>query len=269
MFVAVNEQDDVTGELEALGVLAGIRWAYNSATWRTLEIFSEADGHDEALLGNLRHTLFRDRLDRVFTCDRYDLQPGSAATAHLDLLYAELAQQDINTMPRIVPTLVRRADVTGSPGWAVGDRRFLLASCSFHGINGLPWSRRSSTKQRVAMQPDPNPAQASLFDDLMDEMPGLEELLATTHQLDMETFVVAHTLDHLSQEKELVLGRPRLNRGGGPAWYWYRDLLITSPTDGGREFEFRPLPSSPNSVADAPVRLRGKKDQQRRRAANG
>ena len=59
----MSEQQDVVADLEAAGVLAGVRWAYGAATSRTLEIFSEADGHDAALLGNLRFTLFRDRLD--------------------------------------------------------------------------------------------------------------------------------------------------------------------------------------------------------------
>jgi hypothetical protein len=259
----VSEQDDVIGELEGLGVLAGVRWAYRAATWRTLEIFSEPDGHDAALLGNLRHTLFRDRLDRVFACDRYDLQPGSAATAHLDLLYAELAQEHINTMPRVATNLVRRADLNGSPGWAIGDRRFMLASCTCHGLDNLPWPRKSPTKQRVARQRQPNPAQASLFDGLVDEeIAGLEELLATAYQLDLETFVVAHTLDHLSEDMELVFGRARLNSGGGQAWYWYQDLLMAPPADGGRQFGIGPLAPSPDSVPDAPVRLRGKRNKQ-------
>jgi hypothetical protein len=50
----MSEQQDVMGELEAAGVLAGVRWAYRAATNRTLEIFSEPDGHDAALLGNMR-----------------------------------------------------------------------------------------------------------------------------------------------------------------------------------------------------------------------
>lgn len=71
----MSEQQDVIGDLEAAGVLSGVSWAYRVATSRTLEIFSEADGRNAALLGNLRFTLFRNRLDRVFACDRYELQP--------------------------------------------------------------------------------------------------------------------------------------------------------------------------------------------------
>lgn len=139
----MSEQQDVIGQLEAAGVLTGIRWAYRSATSRTLEIFSEPDGHDAALLGNLRFTLLRDRLDRVFACERYELPPGSRATDQLDLLYAELSQEDIRTMPHLAPDLIRRADLTGSPGWALGGRRFLLAACVFGKLDSLPWPRRA------------------------------------------------------------------------------------------------------------------------------
>jgi hypothetical protein len=266
----VSEQQDVIGDLEAESVLAGVRWAYRVATSRTLEIFSEADGHDAALLGNLRFTLFRDRLDRAFACDRYELQPGSAATDHLDLLYAELSPDDIGTMPQLAPDLVRRADLTGSPGWAIGQRRFLLAACAFGRLDRLPWPRRSLTKQRVAQQRQPNPAQVSLFEDAADEeVAGLEELLAAAYRLDLETFVVAHTLDSLSQDIELVFGRARLNNGGGEAWHWYQDLLTTPPADGGRRRGDSPQPTGPDSVPDAPVRLRRKQGEQPGDRASG
>jgi hypothetical protein len=57
----MGEQQEVIEELTAAGVLAGIRWAYESATRRSLESYSEADGHDLAWLGHTRFTLFRDR----------------------------------------------------------------------------------------------------------------------------------------------------------------------------------------------------------------
>jgi hypothetical protein len=252
----VSEQQDVIDELEVAGVLTGVRWAYRATSSRTMEIFSEADGHDAALFGNLRFTLFRDRLDRVFACDRYELQSGSAATDQLDVLYAELSSDDIRTMPQLPPDLVRRADLTGSPGWAIGQRRFLLAACAFGKLDNLPWPSRSPTKQRVAQQREPNPAQGSLFDDTDDEIASLVELLAAADRLGLETFVIAHTLDSLSQHMELVFGRPRLNNGGGEAWHWYQDLLTAPPADGGRRRGDRPLPTGPDSVPDAPVRLR-------------
>jgi len=266
----MSEQGDVIGDLEAAGVLTAVRWAYQAATRRTLEIFSEADGHDAALLGNLRFTLFRDRLDRVFACDRYELQSGSAATDHLDLLYAELSPDDIRAMPQLAPDLVRRADLMGSPGWATGQRRFLLAACVYGKLDSLPWPRRSPTKQLVAQQRQPNPAQASLFEGAADEeIAGLEELLADTYRLDLETFVVAHTLDSVSRDMELVLGRARLNNGGGEAWHWYQDLLTAPPADGRRRRGDSPRPTGPDSVPDAPVHLRRKQGEQPGNRASG
>jgi hypothetical protein len=253
----VSERQDVIGDLEESGVLAGIRWAYQAAASRTMEIFSEADGHDAAMLGSLRHTLFRDRLDRAFVCGRYELRPGSAATDQLDLLYAELSQDDIRTMPQLAPGLVRRADLIGSPGWAIRPRRFLLAACPFGKLDTLPWPRRSPTKQRVARQPQLHPAQGSLFEDLADEeIAGIEELLRPTYQLDLDTFVVAHTLDPLSQDIEVVFGRARLNNGGGQAWHWYQSLLTEPRAKGGQHHGESPQAIGPDSAPDAPVRLR-------------
>ena len=42
------------------------------------------------------------------------------------------------------------------------------------------------------------------------------------------TFLVAHSLEPRSAETELILGRPRMNAAGGPAWYWLEDLSAIS-----------------------------------------
>src|SRR6516165_5298979 len=115
----MDEQHDVIAELGDAGVLAGVRWAYESATRRSLESYSELDGHDAAWLGNTRYTLFRDRLDRVFSCERYAV-PDDEDEADPDVLHAELTGEDVASMPRIEPGRVIRADLYGSPGWAVG-----------------------------------------------------------------------------------------------------------------------------------------------------
>jgi len=263
----VSERQDVIGDLESAGVLGGLRWAYRSAATRTLEAYSEADGHDAAWLGNTRFTLFRDRLDRVFGCGRYVLLPGSDATANLDLLYAELSEADRRTMPHLTPGLVRRADLNASPGWACGRRRFLLASGGPGKLDRLPWPQASPTKQRVALQPGPRPPQASLFDDLQDdEFHGLMALVTHARTLDLETFVVAHALDPVSENTELVFGRPRLNSGGGAAWYWQVDLLTVPSAGGGREFGGGTERRGSDPVPDAPVRLRPAAEQRRRLA---
>jgi hypothetical protein len=259
----MGEQQEVIAELGAAGVLAGVRWAHASATRRALESYSEADGHDSAWLGNTRFTLFRDRLDRVFACERYAVTGDDGLD--LDVLYAELAEQDLVTMPRLTPGLVRRCDLRGSAGWAYRDRRFLLASGEFGRLDTLPWLQRSLTKQLVAMQRNPDVRQPSLFEDFP---PGEfgdigEALLAADRELDLMTYVVAHSLDPDSGEAELVFGRPRLNLGGGLAWHWREDLRTVPLPSAGRQVGVTPVPVDPMGVPDAPVRLRRVQDGRR------
>lgn len=266
---AVNEQQEVIADLGAAGVLAGLRWAYLSATTRSLETYSEADGHDRNWLGNTQHTYFRNRLDRVFACERYAVRSGDD-DADLDLLYAELSERDVDTMPRLAPGLVRRCDLNGSPGWAYRGRRFLLAACEFGRLDRMPWPQKSPTKQRVARQPNPEPQQPSLFEAFADEeIGGLAAVVTAERGLDMVTLVVAHSLDPLSQQIELVLGRARLNSGGGQAWHWREDLLRTPSADGGRRTGDAPLPIGSNTVPDAPVRLRRHGEERRDVRASG
>ena len=259
----MSEQHDFITGLEAAGVLAGIRWAFLSATDRVLDDYSEAAGHDATWLGITRFTLFRDRLDRVFSCHRYALGQATDGTAGLDILRAELSERDIATMPRLDPDLVERSDLNGSPGWAWQGRRWLLASAPFGKIDTLPWPERSLTKQWIAERRSPDPDQPSLFDGLADgEVDGLAALAALVagkqQQLDRETLVAAHSQDVDHEGRELVLGRARLNAGGGKAWHWREDLLASSPAGGERHPGDSPTPTGPSvgGAPDAPVRLR-------------
>lgn len=253
----MSEQFDLISRIQAGGILDGIRWAYTSAVSRTLADYSEDAGYDAAWLGNTRFTLFRDRLDRVFSCGKYALQADDDSTAGLDLVQVELTERDIETMPTISPDRVRRADLNHSPGWLFDDVRFLLASCEFGRVEALPWPQKSPTKQQVAKQPNPDP-QPSLFDRLADdELAGIEALVDQT--FDFDTFVVAHTLDVVSKKRELVFGRPRLNEGGGEAWHWFENLL-TGPISPGDQQDV-PKPMEFDSAPDAPVRLRRKAER--------
>ncbi|MGX4712237.1 hypothetical protein [Rhodococcus ruber] len=249
----MSEQQDIIGHLQSQGVLGAICWAYDSAVGRALDDYSEDAGYDLTWLGNTRHTLFRDRLDRVFACGRYALGGGVGEDAGLDLVNIELTKRDIDSMPDLPGDLVRRVDLNRSPGWAIDGVRFLLTSCEFGGIDTLSWIRKSRTKQCVAKQPTPEP-QPTLFDALADqdavEVPGVAESV-----LELATFVVAHSLDAVNGRRELVFGRPRLNVGGGQAWYWQENLLATPPAPGGRRLDPL-LPSGPDGVPDAAVRLR-------------
>ena len=202
------EQQDVIAELTAVGVLTGIRWAYASATTRSMEIYSEADGHDSAWLGHTRFTLFRDRLDRVFGCERYAV-PTADGRLDVDVLCAELSERDLATMPRLAPGRVLRHDLRGSAGWSYRRHWFLISSAEFGRLETLPWQDKSITKQLVAMQPSPDLRQPSLFEDLLTDgilpddehqgpaLPGWLDpvLLAADREPKMPAFIVAHTLD--------------------------------------------------------------------------
>lgn len=242
---------EVITRLQTEGVLDGIRWANDAAVNRTLDDYSEDAGHDATWLGQTRFVLLRDRLDRVFSCGRYALQAGADEGAGLDLVRIELTKKDIDGKPELSPDLVRRINRNGSPGWALGDIQFLLCSSEFGKIDTIPWPRKSPTKQQVAMKaPSATDLSPGLFEI---EAPLMEDLAESADELD--PFIVAHSLDPVSQRRELVFGRSRFNKGGGDAWYWYENLLTLPPTQGGRRLD-TPTPSGPDGVPDAPVRLR-------------
>lgn len=247
----MSGQREIITTLQGEGVLDGIRWANDSAVNRALEDYSEDAGHDAALLGQARFVLFRDRLDRVFSCGRYALEAGVDEHAGLDLVRVELTKKDVDSKPDLSPDLVRRIDRNGSPGWALGDIQFLLSSCEFGKIAKLPWPRKSPTKRQVAMKaPSPEDLPPGLFDI---EPPVVENPADSTAELD--PYIVAYSLDPVSQRRELVFGRSRFNSGGGDAWYWYENLLALPTAHGGRRLD-TPTPSGPDGVPDAPVRLR-------------
>ena len=269
------EQQEVIAELMAAGVLGGIRWAYESATRRSLESYCEADGHDPAWLGHTRFTLFRDRLDRVFACARY-AAPAADGGLDRDVLYAELSERDLETMPTLGPGLVRRQDMRGSAGWAYRRHWFLIAAAEFGHLDTLPWLEKSITKQLVAAQLGPGQRQPSLFEDLLTDgvvpddlvpegaplgasLPARIDplLLAADQRLKLPTFIVAHSLDADTGDIELAFGRPALNLRGGSAWHWREDLLnVPLPAARRTEVPTTAKIDKLSAVPDAPVRLR-------------
>lgn len=252
----MSGRDDLIRALDGAGVLAGIRWAFLSAADRVMEDYSEAAGHDATWAGVTRFTLFRDRLDRVFSCRRYAVAEGTDGQLSLDVLHAELTERDIDTFPKLDSDLVVRADLSGSPGWSHEGTRWLLASSAFGKLDELPWPEKSNTKRLVAQQPADQPGEPTLFDYLTsEEQAGLETLMAVS-KLDLNTLVVGHSLDPEHGGRELVVGQPRLNTGGGSAWYWKHDLLQTPPSEGERLRPSMPAPTGPDTTPDAPVKLR-------------
>ena len=174
-------------------------------------------------------------------------------------------------MPRLVAGLVRRSNLNGSPGWAHGATRFLLASGVFGKLDQLSWPRKSPTKQQGRAATQPEPPQPTLFETFAsEEIAGQEIALQGDLELDLPTYVVAHSVDPLGRQMELVFGRPRLNPGGGQAWYWRQDLLEIPPNGGGSRLAGNvSTPTGPNDVPDVPVRLRRPADQHRDSQASG
>jgi hypothetical protein len=252
----MSERDEMVDTLEDAGALPGVRWAYAAATSRLLDDYSEPAGHDMTWIGVTRWILFRDRLDRVFSCGRYAVAENGDRQAGIDMVRAELSEQDIATMPDIAPDSIVRSNLNGSPGWALGDVRWLLASTVFGKLSDHPWPQKSATKQRVAMQPPTDSDFITLFDELtQEEQEGLRAIHAAP-VFDFTTLVIGHSIDVDHGGRELLIGRPRMNSDGGPAWHWTHDLLHSPPPRRSRVADPGPIQPSPETVVDAPVKLR-------------
>lgn len=252
----MTEQQDLIASLEEADVLNAIRWAYASATARTLTDYSPTAGHNTTWLGITQHVLFADRLDRVFSSGDYLLAADVIDTVGLDLVRAQLTAEDIATMPKIAAGSVIRADLNNSPGWAAQGIRFLLQSSPVDKIDTLPWPQKRPTKRKVARQRNPEPDLGLLAG--LPESAFLEAfaaLASQTEDLGMKTFVVAHALDGLTGRSQLKFGRPHFNTGGGPAWVWLENLLTTPLPPASRADGPMP-PTGPDDVPDAPVTLR-------------
>lgn len=262
---AVTEQQDVIARFDAGGTLDAIRWAFASACARTLADYVPAAGYNTTLLGSMQHHLFRDRLDRVFATGAYSISLDAGDDAGLDVVRDQLTPRDIGTMPKFASGQVVRDNLNGSPGWSYRGNRFLLQSAPIDKIETLPWSQKRPTKQRVAKQPDPEPDLGLLaaLPGAQDLRDALEALRAHHGSLDMPTFVVAHALDGETGRRQLMIGRPQFTAGDAGTWRWLENLLTTPPPRSTRASD-PVMPSGPDVVPDAPVRLRS--DRETRKA---
>ncbi|MEU3051786.1 hypothetical protein [Streptomyces griseus] len=274
----MSEQQDALGDLESSGVLAALTWANASAYRRTMDDYDPDTGHDQGWIGSTAHRLFVDRLHRAFSTGKHGVESPEAASAGLDLVAAGLAPGEHRKMPLIRPGVVVWSDLNQSPGWRHGDWRLLLTSFVYGESSRIPWPQKSPTKQRVASQGkpsgwlDPHP---TLFGDDSDSLATvIQALREEDAELNATTLIVAHSIERELGVRELYLGRSRLNRGGGDAWYWKHDLLAANPGSPTAE----PIPTSPDprpgssGIQDAPVRLRHQPSEgngERRQAPGG
>jgi len=97
--------------------------------------------------------------------------------------------------------------------------RFLLASGVFGKLDQLSWPRKSPTKQQVARQYNPEPPQPTLFETFAsEEIAGLEIAPQGDLELDLPTYVVAHSVDPLGRQMELVYGAGLWSSTPEPRW---------------------------------------------------
>ena len=255
----MSEQDDAITDLQGNGVLAGLAWAWASTRRQTLQSFDPDTGHDQGWVGYNAFKVLTDRLDRVFSLERFAIQSDMDPALGVDVLAQGLAPGEFERMPQMLPGVVVRDDLNGSPGWLSSGWRILLQSYGGLEIDRIPWPQKSFTKQRVANQPAPD--QLMLPPEIL-ELPMAMDVLAdlsTQPQVDrvIVTLVGAYAVDAITGDSAFYIGRPRLNHRGGDAWHWRVQLDAD-----GRDGTERGLPASTpgdspiNPVPDAPVRLR-------------
>ena len=104
----MSEQEDALDDLGRAGIVAGICWAWHSTVRKVLSDYERATGHDQGWLGYTAHTIFRDRLDRVSSCDRFALGEDVDPSSGVDVVREGLDSVDVDTMPLLAPSLVRR-----------------------------------------------------------------------------------------------------------------------------------------------------------------
>lgn len=253
----MNERDQVLDLLRESGVLGAIRWAHRSAYDQVWQDFNPDGGHDQSWVGYTAHKYLINRLDRVFQCERYAAPAGQEHVGR-DVLAAGMAGQDFRTMPAQAPGTVTRQDLNHSPGWVVGQWRWLMTSYEFGQLDKIHWPRKSETKGAVARQPYVDEDGALFpFEDL-GLLPPLDSVSDPERVL-RHTLVLAHAMDPDTGQTELYLGRSRWNVDRGAAWAWAQDLLALQP-DVGRP-DSRPQPVDPampplEDVADARVQVR-------------
>ena len=238
----MSEQDTALTALRRSGVVDAIRWAWSAAARRTGDDYDPATGHDQVWLGLTAHKLFCDRLDRVFHCRKFSVDPDGELVGR-DVLGDGLYSGELDTMPSLRPGLVERADDHSSPGWRFDRWRWLVTSYGFESIDRISWQSKTPTKQRAAGR-RPAADQYSLF--------SLSEA-----DIDDSVLFIAHAINSDATGSEVYLGKPHTTEGGARPWHW-RERLEPMPLEreSGRVWPVVGSPSAPQGVSDAEVQLK-------------
>lgn len=251
----VITRDEVLDVLHRTEVAAGIAWAFDAASERILEDFTRGTGYGALTAGVGRYEVLADRLDRVFSCGDYEVEPGMEFEG-LDLVFEGLSERVQKTMPLINASTVIRANLNGSNGWRVGGFRFITHSFKPGERTKIDWTTATPTVKAVARQAPSSFTPVTLLDRMLDA-DARADLAAqdVLPLINIPTFVLGHALNLTTMERELVIGQPRYNDDKGNAWIWSEDLVYG---DGGGSGG-RPQPNLVLPQVDEPdvaVRLR-------------
>lgn len=258
----MSEENEIWADLESNAALDLLTWAATTAFKRVAQDYDKPAGHGQAVVGTLAYTYLQDLLDRASSCGEYALPANAASGAGSDILRDGITPEAFASMPRLDPNLVNRSDYNGSPGWAMGQFRWLLQSLPYGEIDKIQWSQKSPSKQHVAEQPYISPDETLVgWEDL-----GLEE--GAVEPIDTfvgTTLVLAHGFDRETGAYEMHLGRSRMRtyRGELP-WHWKR--LITR---GGGFIPEAIMPIDPSLPGNPPVREEADAEVRLRRPGQG
>jgi len=257
------EQIQTIDELEQLGMLTAIIWAIKAGTRQALDDdYRVETGHNRTTLGTDCYILICDRLDRVFSCEKYEQNNFDESGA--DILYAGLSKDEITSMPKIPPSQVTRSDINGSSGWVINRTRFLLQSFRPGELHQIRWREKGITKQEVAREPfndmiPPKDGQGMLEI----ELPKPNKNHASSDKPET-TLVIAYSVDEIQNKIEMAIGRSRYIPGERKPkpWHWI-ELLIENTLPNIATVVPTYLEARSNNVVDPPVRLRKRNNEQK------
>lgn len=252
----VISRDEALATLRRTDAAAGVAWAFDSACEQILEDFTGGIGYGPLTAGVARYELVADRLDRVFSCGNYEVEPGMEFEG-LDIVFGGLSERAQATMPMVTAGVVTRSNLNGSNGWSVGGFRFITHAFELGQQAGIDWTTATKTVQAVSRQePFGTFTPVTLLDQILTAEARVD--LAAHDALPfvgIPTLVLGHALDLTTSERELLIGHSRYNVDLGNPWHWTQSLL--EGTGGGSSW--RPHPGVvPPQVAepDVTVRLR-------------
>lgn len=258
----MSEETEALAALEAAGVTDLYQWAAQTAFARVSQDYEEAAGHDQAVVGTLAYKYFQDLFDRATSSGKFALPDGASAQDGRDVLQQGISGDAFLHMPHFVPDAINRSNCNGSPGWALGDFRWLLQSYRFGQVDSIVWGQKSQTKLLVARQPFIS-GEVPLFS--FSEFGLPEPTLIAIDDFVGTTLVLAHAFNRENGAYEAYVGHSHEpEHWGDGSWYW-RQLVASggAGSPGASQIADRPLfpgTAPSHDVEDADVRLRRVED---------